>query len=234
MPDSHEIASGLIKGTVEIAPGLGLAASWVHYGDDAITPDNPQYGRVERGADFGDGNIPVDVFRTVLSDTVQGTLSYKPEGNNWIDGNLQTYWTRNKVEEDYVDSDRTVSREVETIGVKVDNRTRFDLSETSKLTLTYGAEYYQDEQVSHDNTSADGGRDGVPGATADFAGVFAQAEWKVTSPAGLPGELTIIPGARFASMDREPSTESLSIIVAKTADSPAGSRKYDVMAHQPK
>lgn len=202
LPDEHEIASGLLKGTVQIAPGLSFSTSWIRYQDDAVTPDNPQHGNVS-GVPTDDGAIPIDVFRTVQSDTVQGTLSYKPDGNPYVDANFQTYWTRNRVEEDEVEGIRTVSREVETIGVKADNRTRFDLSDKSKLTLTYGAEYYQDEQVGRDNTSLGGGRDGVPGATADFAGVFAQTELKLLEPAGLPGELTVIPGVRFDRFTNE-------------------------------
>jgi hemoglobin/transferrin/lactoferrin receptor protein len=206
LPDDHEIHSGLLKGTVQIAPGLSFTSSWVRYRDDAITPDNPQYDNIP-GVPDEDGAIPINMFRTVLSDTVQGTLSYKPEGNPYIDSNFQTYWARNKVEEDQAEGLRVISREVETIGVKADNRSRFDLSDKNKLTLTYGAEYYQDEQVGRDNTSLDGGRDGVPGATADFAGVFTQAELKMLEPAGLPGEFTIIPGVRFDRFTNEAAGE---------------------------
>jgi hemoglobin/transferrin/lactoferrin receptor protein len=35
LPDEHEIASGLLKGTVQIAPGLSFTSSWIHYRDDA-------------------------------------------------------------------------------------------------------------------------------------------------------------------------------------------------------
>jgi hemoglobin/transferrin/lactoferrin receptor protein len=89
--------------------------------------------------------------------------------------------------------------------VKADNRSRFDLSDTTKMTLTYGAEIYRDEQVGRDNQTANGLWPGVPGATADFAGVFTQAEFKMLSPAGLPGELTVLPGVRFDSYKSETS-----------------------------
>jgi hemoglobin/transferrin/lactoferrin receptor protein len=43
----------------------------------------------------------------------------------------------------------------------------------------------------------------VPSATANFAGTFVQAELKTFDPAGLPGELTVIPGVRFDSFSSE-------------------------------
>jgi hemoglobin/transferrin/lactoferrin receptor protein len=46
LPDDHEIVSGLLKGSVQLAPGLSFQTSWIHYGDDAITPNNPQNNSV--------------------------------------------------------------------------------------------------------------------------------------------------------------------------------------------
>lgn len=208
LPDDHEIVSGLLKGTVQIAPGLSFQTSWIHYQDDAITPNNPQYNTVA-GVPSGD-SIPVDVFRNVLSDTVQGTLSYKPADNELIDGNLQVYWSRIDVQEDEVTSDRSLSREVSTAGIKLDNRSRFGISDWGKLTLTYGGEYYADQQIGKDSAPLGSGPlfpgspvfdpttpGNVPSGTADFYGVFAQAELVVGKPFGAPGELTLIPGVRW-------------------------------------
>lgn len=201
LPDDHEIVSGLAKGTVQIAPGLSFQTSWVRYTDDALTPNNAQ------GINTGD-----NVFRDVLSDTVQGTLSYNPADNDWIDGNLQVYWSRNEVEEAEVDSDRVLSRAVETAGVKLDNRSRFSVSDWGKLTLTYGGEYYQDQQTGKDSAPLGSGPlfpgdpfsnpailPNIPSGTADFAGLFTQAELNVAEPLGGPGELTILPGVRWDS-----------------------------------
>jgi hemoglobin/transferrin/lactoferrin receptor protein len=204
LPDEHEIKSGLLKGTVQLAPGLSFNASWVHYDDDGITPNNPQ-GNTIGGVPSGD-SIPVDVFRYVLSDTVQGTLSYNPADNDLIDGNLQVYWSRNEVEEDEVNSDRVLFRGVETTGIKLDNRSRFSISDWGKLTLTYGTEYYRDLQTGKDNAPL-GTSPGpffdptaisnIPGGKADFFGVFTQAELVVAKPLGAPGELTLLPGVRW-------------------------------------
>src|SRR6185437_2244256 len=110
---------------------------------------------------------------------------------------------------------RTLSRAVETVGVNADNRSRFELASLNgKVTLTYGAEYHQDRQSGLDTCPVGGvgcfnGPDGpippsdgvvqsaVPSAQAQYAGVFAQAEFKFAQPLSMPGELTVIPGARF-------------------------------------
>ncbi len=203
LPDDNQIVSGLLKGTAQLAPGLSLMTSWIYYQNDALTPNNPQGNSVP--------TTPLDnVFRDVLSDTVQSTLSYRAPDSNLVDANFQVYWSRNAVEEDEVNTPRTLSREVETLGAKVDNRSRFTFGEDGKLTLTYGGEYYNDQQTYKDNAPLGStpipGLPGpfdptipgnIPGGSADFYGVFAQAEIVLGNPLGAPGELTIIPGVRW-------------------------------------
>lgn len=190
LPAEDEITSGLAKTNIQLSPDMTFTATWIHYRDDALDPQNPQ------GNNIGGAGNPL-VNRLVKSDTVLGQLSYAPADNPWIDAKLLTYWSRNAVEEDEIVLARLTTREVDTVGFKADNRSRLDLSSWGKVTLTYGAEIYRDEQTGTDSTSSDGSRGGVPDATADFAGVFTQAEWKLTNPAGLPGEFTILPGVRF-------------------------------------
>lgn len=200
LQSDDEIASGLFKSNVQLSPDMKFTATWIHYQDDTIDPQNPQGN--EPG---GEGNPLVN--RKVTSDTVLGTLAYAPSDNPWIDGKITAYWANNEVEEDEIVATRDTSREVRTIGFKADNRSRFDLSELGKVTLTYGGEIYRDEQTGTDSTSTDGTRGGVPDATADFAGVFMQAEWKLINPASLPGELTITPGVRFDRFATEAAGE---------------------------
>jgi hemoglobin/transferrin/lactoferrin receptor protein len=200
LQSDDEIASGLFKSNFQISEDMKFTATWIHYQDATIDPQNPQ------GNEPGGAGNPL-VNRKVTSDTVLGTLAYAPSDNPWIDGKITAYWASNEVEEDEEVATRITSREVETIGVKADNRSRFDLSEWGKVTLTYGGEIYRDEQTGSDSTSTDGTRGGVPDATADFAGVFTQAEWKLNTPGGLPGELTILPGVRFDRFSTEAADE---------------------------
>ena len=211
LPDEHEIRSGLLKGTAEIAPDLKLTGTWITYNYDGVNPNNPQ------GASLGSTENRI-VGRAVESDQVSGKLSWNPSGNPLIDGNLLVYWSRNINEEDETVNpatfrDRVLSREIETIGAKIDNRSRFTLSDTANLTLTYGAEYYVDQQTGDDTFIL--GSDTDPGAVnpvadaeASFAGVFVQASFDLVNPLGLPGELTLLPSIRFDSYDLEYQDEA--------------------------
>lgn len=200
LPAQDEITSALLKSNVQLSRDMKFTGTWVHYQDDALDPQNPQGGEIG-----GPSNPLVD--RLVKNDTVSGKLAYAPTGNPLIDATVLGYWSRNEVAEGEIALPRETTRKVETVGINADNRSRFDLSNWGKLTLTYGAEYYRDEQTGSDSASPDGTRGGVPNATADFAGVFTQAELKLFSPGGLPGELTFLPGVRFDRFTNEADGE---------------------------
>jgi hemoglobin/transferrin/lactoferrin receptor protein len=186
LPDEEQIKSSLVKGTAQLTEDLKFVGTWVHFQNDAFNPNNPQ------------GNTTTDLQdRYVQSDTVSGKLSWAPAGNPWIDGNLLVYWARHVSEEDDFDTTRLTERTIETTGINIDNRSRFDLAPGTKLTLTYGAEYYVDAQTADDNAPIGGGLNNVPDADASYYGTFAQAEFKFDKPLGAPGELTIIPGIRW-------------------------------------
>src|SRR3546814_16453512 len=78
-----------------------------------------------------------------------------------------------------------LKRDVETLGFRVDNRSRVMLSESIGTTFTYGGEFYRDVQ---DGASASGEREGVPDADSTFYGLFAQAEIAVAEPFGRSEE----------------------------------------------
>jgi hemoglobin/transferrin/lactoferrin receptor protein len=196
LPSEDEILSSLLKATVRPTSDVTVSASWIRFGGDSVDPNNPQGNNI---AGAGNG----EVFRDIDSNTIQGTINYAPAGSNLINANLVGYYTRNIVEEDEVDTTRLISREVETIGVSLDNRSKFSFGSAAELTLTYGGEYYRDEQIGLDNTTVDGTRGGVPDATGKFYGLFAQAELALNNPLGAPGVLTIIPGVRWDKFENE-------------------------------
>ncbi len=185
LPADDDVLSSLLKTTFRPSDEWTLSASWMRYGGNSVDPNNPQGNNVG-----GAGNE--NVFRDIDSNTLQGTVNYNPS-SDLVDANLVAYFTRNKVTEDEVDTDRIVSRDVETFGVSFDNRSRFE-SGPASLTLTYGGEFYRDEQTGRDNMTTDGTRGGVPDATANFYGAFAQGELAIKSPVGL---ITLIPGVRW-------------------------------------
>ncbi len=193
-----EILSSLLKTTFRPNEEWTLSASWMRYGGNSIDPNNPQGNNPA-----GPGNENVD--RDIDSNTLQATANYNPS-TNLIDANLVGYFTKNTVTEDEVDTTRVVSREVETFGISLDNRSRFEMGPAA-LTFTYGGEFYRDEQVGRDNMTADMTRGGVPDATAKFYGAFAQAELSVKGPVGV---FTLVPGVRWDRFENdavgEPST----------------------------
>jgi hemoglobin/transferrin/lactoferrin receptor protein len=199
LPNEEEITASLLKGTVQLAPDLKFTAAWTHYQNDGVNPNNPQGNNVSNP---GAVNPNPDVNRTVESDSVYGKLSFAPTGNPLVDANLLVYFSRHVNEEDDTTTTRFTSREVETTGVKLDNRSRFTIDDATKLTLTYGAEYYVDDQTGTDNSPvplANGTPQpkNVPDAKSTFYGAFAQAELTINQPAGLPGEFTLLPGVRW-------------------------------------
>ncbi len=208
LPADDEIVSSLLKTTLKPVDDLTLSASWIRFGGDSIDPNNPQGANV---ANAGNGNV----FRNIEANTIQTALNYAPASSDLIDLNLVGYYTQNTVDEDEVDTTRLISREVQTIGISLDNRSKFSFGSSADLTLTYGAEFYRDEQSGRDNTSADGTRGGVPDATSRFYGVFAQAEFALKRPLGAPGVLTFIPAARWDKFENdatgEPSTDDNAI-----------------------
>lgn len=191
LPADDEILSNLFKLTVRPSDAVEITGSFSRFQSDSTDPANPQGNNLA-----GPGNELV--FRDITSETAQVGLNWNPESTA-IDLNLVGYYTKNSVEEDEVSSDRIADRQVETIGFLIDNRSRFDLGGGSDLTLTYGGEFYRDEQTGIDTNSADGSRGGVPDAETEFVGLFAQAEFTLASLGPIPGELTIIPGIRWDS-----------------------------------
>ncbi|WP_411816213.1 TonB-dependent receptor domain-containing protein [Hyphococcus sp. DH-69] len=189
LPADDEVVSSLLKTSFRPNEDWELSASWIRFGGDSIDPNNPQGNNIG-----GPGND--NVFRNIDTNTFQGTVNYNPADSDLIDANLVAYLTKNEVEEAEVNTTRIVSREVETFGVSLDNRSRFDLGPAA-LTLTYGGEFYRDQQAGFDNTTPDGTRGGVPNATAKFYGAFVQGELAVDSPLGAPGVLTLLPGVRW-------------------------------------
>lgn len=190
LPSEDDVFSSLLKTTFRPSNALTLSASWIRFGGDSIDPNNPQGNNIS-----GPGNE--QVARDIAGNTIRGALNYAPAGSKFIDANIVGYYTRNTVEEDEIDSTRLISRDVETIGVSLDNRSKFSFGSFADLTLTYGGEFYRDAQIGLDNTTPDGTRGGVPDATGKFYGLFAQAELAVNNPLGAPGILTIIPGVRW-------------------------------------
>ncbi|MEM9750865.1 MAG: TonB-dependent receptor [Pseudomonadota bacterium] len=189
LPADDEIVSSLLKATLRPREDLELYASWMRFSNDATDPQNPQGVNVA-------GPANDLVFRDVVNNTFQGGARWSPN-SPLIDASFVAYYTENGVEEDEVESPRITDRNVETLGFTLDNRSVLQISDTTNFTLTYGGEYYRDEQTGADTETADGTRGGVPDAETDFYGAFIQAELAFDALGPIPGAVTVTPGVRW-------------------------------------
>lgn len=192
------------------------------YDLDAVEPNNPQVGP-------GDSTANDTVEKDTRSLTSRLKYNYDNAGHAWLNNfNAQIYRTDTRVEETLLAAtllgavgDR-IHRELETWGLNLDNQTYIEGKALGDHILTYGGEYYADEQDGGDSGNAGGTGDGIPDAKADTYGLFFQDEITFDAPAGAPGEFTLIPGVRFdryESEDRTGNSQDESAVSPKIAAS---------------
>ncbi|MEM9667304.1 MAG: TonB-dependent receptor [Pseudomonadota bacterium] len=194
LPADDEILSSLLKVTFRPTDDIEIYGSWMRFNNDATDPQDPQ------GINVASPTNAL-VFRDAENSTFQGGLNWNPAANDLINFNFVGYYTENSVEEDEVENPRTTDRSVETFGFTFDNRSKLTFSDAMSLTLTYGGEYFEDDQTGLDTNTTDGSRGGVPDAQTDFIGLFVQADLSFTDLGPIPGELSIIPGVRWDNFD---------------------------------
>lgn len=210
LPADDRLANALVKGSFGFGDGFKWTTSWIYFNLNALDPQNPQ------GNNVADSSNPL-VDRRVLNSTLQSKLEWKPSGTDLIDARIIGYRSKNEVEEPEDGSTRITSRDVETLGFKADNTSRFNLGPMAGLKWTYGTDIYRDRQNGSDNTSSDGSRGGVPDAETTFLGLFTEAQFDIGKAGDGLGLLSIIPGVRF---DKFQSSSDLGGDIDETAVSP--------------
>lgn len=196
LQSEDDILSSLLKGTWQATDDLSFTASWARFQNDALEPNN--------GQDVTDTDR---VNKDIESQTFQGGLNYDPS-SNLINFEATVYSSGHEVEEAETTSSRVITRDVDSWGIRALNRSDFAFGQNANVLLTYGGEYYRDEQTGRDNTTIDGTRGGVPDAESTFGGLFAQAEVDIADPLGAPGNLLLIPGVRWDSFESEAPGEA--------------------------
>lgn len=209
LPSNDKIKNGLLKAKVKVSPSVTVTSSWLYTQLQGQDPQNAQGGNV------GSPSNPI-VNRLTTDSTLQSKLEYNPSNNPLLDFQMVGYLTNKEIDKTEIISGRQTVREVDTVGFSAQNKSKVRFSRYSNVLFTYGGEIYRDEQSGTDSTSSSGSIGGVPNATADFAGVFAQAEITVKD-AGLPGQLKVIPGVRYDSFS---ASSSAADDVEETAFSP--------------
>jgi len=185
-----DILSGLAKASYSFADHHRIEGSFVTFNNDAEEPLN--------GQGLGSGG---QADKDIRTNTYRAAYSYHNPQDNLLDLDVLAYYTDFQADELRLDDDgagpigEILRRDVDTIGFRLDNRSRADLTEDVGVTFTYGGEFYRDVQ---DGASASGDREGVPDADTTFFGFFAQGEFAIAEPFGaLPGDVLLIPGLRY-------------------------------------
>ena len=191
------ILSALINTSFVAHDNHTIKLSLKQFNNDAREPDN---GQSATSTDQVDKDIRSD----------EGTLSYEYSNprNRWVDLKAQIYGNHTEIEETALATTSTSTigdvdvRQLSTVGMRVDNRSRFELSDDIFTIVTYGGEAYRD---SADGATNGAGRSGVPSAKSDFAGAFVQGQFEFEEVLGSGVGLTLIPGLRYDSYESRSS-----------------------------
>ncbi|MEM9937970.1 MAG: TonB-dependent hemoglobin/transferrin/lactoferrin family receptor [Pseudomonadota bacterium] len=196
LPSDDEIETALLKGSYELTDALTVEGSWQRFANTAIEPNN---GQGTLGT--GDGVLDREVEKDITTDTFRLGVTFNPEDNNWVDLGVTAYQTSSDVDEFDATIPRTTIRDIETTGFSARNASRFRVG-SAETTLTIGGDWYKDEQTGTDDQTIDGTRGGVPNGESEFAGIFAQIEAVIDTPAG---EFLVIPGIRYDEFESSSS-----------------------------
>jgi hemoglobin/transferrin/lactoferrin receptor protein len=189
LSSDDQILGGMAKAGWSFGESHYLEASYLGFNGQVEEPNN---GQGAGGNDMVDKDIDADSFRLAYN--------YTNPANPWLNLDAIAYYTESSNEEQRLDNlgagpaGELLTREVATIGFRVDNRSNLQFAESANALFTYGFEYYNDDQKGAAGGAA---RDGVPNAESDSFGAFLQAEISLRDLGELPGELVIVPGVRF-------------------------------------
>jgi len=186
LPADDEVFSSLLAGEWDLNDAVELELGWLSFRNEAVEPNNGQ------GASVVGGLNPL-VNKDVASDSLRATLLVAPV-NPLIDFQATLYHNIGEVDEVDAAINRFIERDLETTGIRAENRAEFTLGDMD-LALLVGAEWYEDEQTGFDSNTPNNQRGGVPSGTTSFTGAWAQLE--TTFDLGAAGELIVLPGVRF-------------------------------------
>ncbi|HBC5384110.1 TPA: TonB-dependent hemoglobin/transferrin/lactoferrin family receptor [Citrobacter koseri] len=176
-PNDESINNMLAKGTWYINDVQALSGSLRYYNNDAQEPKNPQT------IDASTSNPLVD--RSTIQRDMQLSYRIAPQGNDWLNADAKVYWSEARINAQNVDNTGEFRKQT-TKGGKVENRTRLFSDAFASHLLTYGGEYYRQEQKPGGVTT------GFPEAKIDFSSGWLQDEITLRD---LP--VTLLGGTRY-------------------------------------
>ncbi|CDZ85275.1 bifunctional enterobactin receptor/adhesin protein [Citrobacter koseri] len=176
-PNDESINNMLAKGTWYINDAQALSGSLRYYNNDAQEPKNPQT------IDASTSNPLVD--RSTIQRDMQLSYRIAPQGNDWLNADAKVYWSEARINAQNIDNTGEFRKQT-TKGGKVENRTRLFSDAFASHLLTYGGEYYRQEQKPGGVTT------GFPEAKIDFSSGWLQDEITLRD---LP--VTLLGGTRY-------------------------------------
>lgn len=139
------------------------------------------------------------VDRGATEYNIRTNYTFRNPDNRWLDLGVAAYYSKIDVSEDRLVDGRLDKSDFESFGIDLHNTTRLSLADNAKLALTYGFEFFEDQQS--------GTRNGVdriefPDAERGFVAGYAQAEIDL-----LDGMVSIVPGLRIDRFELRPQGE---------------------------
>ncbi|ECC1507598.1 TonB-dependent hemoglobin/transferrin/lactoferrin family receptor [Salmonella enterica subsp. houtenae] len=177
-PNDESINNMLAKGAWKIDGAQALSGSLRYYNNAAQEPKNPQ-----EVAATSASNPMTD--RSTIQRDMQLTYKLAPQGNDWLSAESTVYWSEARINAQNLDNTNEY-REQTTKGGKVENRSRLFTDSFASHLLTYGGEYYRQEQ------KPGGATTGFPEAKIDFSSGWLQDEITLRD---LP--VTLLGGTRY-------------------------------------
>ncbi|HIB3266246.1 TPA: TonB-dependent hemoglobin/transferrin/lactoferrin family receptor [Citrobacter youngae] len=179
-PNDEAINNMLAKGSWRIDSAQTLAGSLRYYNNDAREPKNPQ-----TSASDATSNPMTD--RSTIQRDAQLTYTLAPVDNDWLNADARLYWSEARINAQNPDATNEFRKQT-TKGGKIDNRSRLFTDSFASHLLTYGGEYYRQEQ------RPGGATTGFPEAKIDFSSGWLQDEITLRD---LP--VTLLGGTRYDS-----------------------------------
>ncbi len=177
-PNDESINNILAKGSWQMDQAQSLSGSLRYYNNAAQEPKNPQTIEAD------DSSNPMTDRSTIQRD-VQLGYHIAPAGNDWLNADARIYWSEARINAQNIDGTGEF-RQQTTKGGKVENRTRLFADSFASHLLTYGGEYYRQEQ------EPSGATTGFPDARIDFSSGWLQDEITLRD---LP--VTLLGGTRY-------------------------------------
>jgi len=177
-PNDESINNMLAKGSWQMDQAQSLSGSLRYYNNAAQEPKNPQTIEAD------DNSNPMTDRSTIQRDVLLG-YHIAPAGNDWLNADARIYWSEARINAQNIDGTGEF-RQQTTKGGKVETRPRLFADSFASHLLTYGGEYYRQEQ------EPSGATTGFPDARIDFSSGWLQDEITLRD---LP--VTLLGGTRY-------------------------------------